>query len=141
MDCDRKQEAPHPGAQTPFDCCALSFQPFTHPVCARNSDGTGTVFDLVNIIPWLRQHNNSHPFTKEPLQPTDLINLHYSHKEATNEIHDPVSFKPFSEHSHIVAVATTGNVYLAESIKGNRDLLADISIKKYAVLLDGNLMN
>lgn len=83
-----------------------------------------------------RQHNNTHPFTKEPLEPTDLITLHYSHKEASNEIHDPVSFKPFSEHSHIVAVATTGNVYLAESVRGNRDLLADISIKKYAMLLD-----
>ncbi|KAL9715932.1 cyclophilin peptidyl-prolyl cis-trans isomerase Cyp8 [Leucoagaricus gongylophorus] len=129
-----KQEAPHPGARTPFDCCALSFQPFTHPVCARNLDGTGTVFDLVNIIPWLKQHNNTHPFTKEPLEPTDLITLHYSHKEASNEIHDPVSFKPFSEHSHIVAVATTGNVYLAESVRGNRDLLADISIKKTDII-------
>ena len=50
----RKAEAPHPGARTPFDCCGLSFQPFSHPVCARNSDGTGIVFDLVNIIPWLK---------------------------------------------------------------------------------------
>lgn len=95
------------------------------------------LFSLNTDLSVFRQHNNTHPFTKEPLEPTDLITLHYSHKEATNEIHDPVSFKPFSEHSHIVAVATTGNVYLAESIKGNRDLLADISIKKYAVLLDG----
>ena len=50
----RKAEAPPPGARTPFDCCALSFQPFENPVCARNSDGTGYVFDLVNIIPWLK---------------------------------------------------------------------------------------
>ena len=49
-----KQEAPHPGSRTPFDCCALTFQPFTHPVCARNADGTGNVFDLVSIIPWLK---------------------------------------------------------------------------------------
>ncbi|EKM83588.1 hypothetical protein AGABI1DRAFT_50865 [Agaricus bisporus var. burnettii JB137-S8] len=129
-----KQEGPPAGASTPFDCCALSFQPFSHPVCARNSDGTGTVFDLVNIIPWLKQHNNTHPFTKETLAPTDLITLHYSRKEATNEIHDPISFKPFNEHSHIVAVATTGNVYLAESVKGNRDLLADIPIKKTDII-------
>lgn len=51
----RKQQVPHPRAQTPFDCCALSFQPFEHPVCARNKDGTGFVFDLVNIIPWLKR--------------------------------------------------------------------------------------
>lgn len=51
---NRKPEAGHPGARTPFDCCSLSFQPFTHPVCARNADGTGNIFDLVNIIAWLK---------------------------------------------------------------------------------------
>jgi peptidyl-prolyl cis-trans isomerase-like 2 len=126
----QKQEAPHPGARTPFDCCSLSFQPFSHPVCARNADGTGNVFDLVNIIPWLKQHNNTHPITNEPLTPADLITLHYSRKEATGEIHDPISFKPFSEHSHIVAIATTGNVFLAESIKGGHDLVNDVPFKK-----------
>ncbi|KAF9474094.1 cyclophilin-like protein [Pholiota conissans] len=129
-----KVEAPHPGARTPFDCCALSFQPFSHPVCARNPDGTGLVFDLVNIIPWLKQHNNTNPVTKEPLLPSDLIPLHYSRKEATGEIYDPISFKPFSEHSHIVAIATTGNVFLADSVKGGKDLVNDVSFKKSDVI-------
>ncbi|KAG6896363.1 hypothetical protein C0992_008768 [Termitomyces sp. T32_za158] len=129
-----KAQAPHPGNRTPFDSCALSFQQFTHPVCARNNDGTGTVFDLVNIIPWLKQHNNTHPITKEPLAPTDLITLHYSRKEASGEIYDPISFKPFSEHSHIVAIATTGNVYLAESIKGGRDLVSDVPFNKQDII-------
>ncbi|KAJ2919248.1 hypothetical protein MD484_g1125, partial [Candolleomyces efflorescens] len=129
-----KQEAPSTGAAVPFDCCSLSFQPFNHPVCARNADGTGNVYDLVNIIPWLKQHNNTHPTTKGPLQPSDLIKLNYSRKEATGEIHDPISFKPFSEHSHIVAIASTGNVFLAESIKGNKDLVADIPFKKEDVI-------
>lgn len=69
--------------------------------------------------------------TKEPLKPESLIKLNYSRK-ATGEYHDPISFKPFSEHSHIVAITTTGNVYLAESIKGGRDLLDDVKFKKYA---------
>jgi len=128
-----KQEAPHPGSRTPFDCCALSFQPFEHPVCARNDDGTGNVFDLVNILPWLKQHNNTNPITKEPLTPNDLIHLNYSRKP-NGQIHDPISFKPFSEHSHIVAIATTGNVYLAESVKGGKDLLTDASFKKGDVI-------
>nr|VWO94322.1 Peptidyl-prolyl cis-trans isomerase 8 [Ganoderma boninense] len=123
-----KQDAPHPGARTPFDCCALTFQPFNHPVCARNVDGTGNVFELVSIIPWLKQHNNLNPVTQEPLQPSDLITLHYSRKPS-GEIHDPISFKPFSEHSHIVAIATTGNVFLAESVKSGRDLVADVKFK------------
>ncbi|TFK30765.1 peptidylprolyl isomerase-like protein 2 [Coprinopsis marcescibilis] len=129
-----KETASSKQSIVPFDCCAISYQPFSHPVCAKNTDGTGTVFDLVNIIPWLKQHNNTHPITKEPLSPSDLISLNYSRKEATNQIHDPISFKPFSEHSHIVAVATTGNVFLAESIKGNKDLLADIQFKKEDVI-------
>ncbi|KIY63720.1 cyclophilin-like protein [Cylindrobasidium torrendii FP15055 ss-10] len=129
-----KQEAPHPGALTPFDCCALSYQPFENPVCARSADGTGNVFDLVNIIPWLKQHNNTNPVTKEPLQPSELIPLHYHRKEATGEIHDPISFKPFSEHSHIVAIATTGNVFLADSVKGGKDLVDDVSFKKTDVI-------
>jgi peptidyl-prolyl cis-trans isomerase-like protein 2 len=52
--CPSKPEGLNPNAVTPFDCCSLSFQPFSHPVCARNADGTGTVFDLTNIIPWLK---------------------------------------------------------------------------------------
>ncbi|EJD55587.1 cyclophilin-like protein [Auricularia subglabra TFB-10046 SS5] len=128
-----KQQAPHPGNRTPFDCCALSFQPFSHPVCARNADGTGAVFDLVNIVPWLKQHDNKNPVTGEELQPSSLIALHYARKP-DGQIHDPISFKPFSEHSHIVAIATTGNVFLAESIKGNRDLVADEPFKKEDVI-------
>ena len=52
--CLSKPEGLNPAAITPFDCCSLSFQPFSHPVCARNANGTGSVFDLTNIIPWLK---------------------------------------------------------------------------------------
>ncbi|KAF8585515.1 cyclophilin-like protein [Ramaria rubella] len=128
-----KQQAPHLGALTPFDCCALSFQPFNHPVCARNEDGSGTVFDLVNIIPWLKQHDNKHPITGTELKPSSLVTLHYS-RDAKGELHDPVTFKRFNEHSHIVAISTTGNVFLAESIKGNRDLVADVNFKKSDII-------
>ncbi|KAI0274740.1 cyclophilin-like protein [Gloeopeniophorella convolvens] len=128
-----KPEGLNPAAITPFDCCALSFQPFSHPVCARNADGTGAVFDLTNIIPWLKQHNNTHPITSEPLTPADLISLHYARKPS-GEYHDPISFKPFNEHSHIVAVATTGNVFLADSVKGGVDLVNDVRFKKEDVI-------
>ncbi|CAG7847412.1 Peptidyl-prolyl cis-trans isomerase-like 2 {ECO:0000305} Short=PPIase; {ECO:0000250/UniProtKB:Q08752}; {ECO:0000250/UniProtKB:Q13356}; AltName: Full=Cyclophilin-60; AltName: Full=Cyclophilin-like protein Cyp-60; AltName: Full=Rotamase [Serendipita indica DSM 11827] len=51
-------------------------------------------------------------------------------------MHDPVSFKPFSEHSHIVALATTGNVYLAESLKnmGGRDAIDDSPFQKSDII-------
>ena len=82
-----------------------------------------------------RQHNNTNPITNEPLSPSDLITLNYS-KKASGEFHDPISFKPFNEHSHIVAIATTGNVFLADSIKGGKDLLDDVNFKKYVPCLD-----
>ncbi|CAE6443246.1 unnamed protein product [Rhizoctonia solani] len=131
-----KQEGPHPGSRTPFDCCALSFQPFDFPVCARNGDGTGTVFELTNIIPWLKEHNNTHPHTSEPLKPADLVKLHYG-KNSSGALIDPITMKPFSEHSHIVAIATTGNVFLADSVSkfaGGRDLVADTAFKKEDVI-------
>jgi peptidyl-prolyl cis-trans isomerase-like protein 2 len=81
-----------------------------------------------------RQHNNTHPITKEPLQPTDLITVHYARKPS-GEIHDPISFKPFNEHSHIVAISVTGNVFLAQSIAGGRDLVNDVPFKKYLAFL------
>ncbi|EUC56374.1 peptidyl-prolyl cis-trans isomerase, cyclophilin-type protein [Rhizoctonia solani AG-3 Rhs1AP] len=45
--------------------------------------------------------------------------------------------KPFSEHSHIVAIATTGNVFLSDSVSkfaGGRDLVADVSFKKEDII-------
>ncbi|KAG8834163.1 Peptidyl-prolyl cis-trans isomerase cyp8 [Serendipita sp. 399] len=93
-------------------------------LCAR-----GTLMELG------QQHKNVHPTTNQPLEPSELIHLHY-HRNADNQMHDPVSFKPFSEHSHIVALATTGNVYLAESLKnmGGRDAIDDSPFKKSDVI-------
>lgn len=87
------------------------------------------MFLFQSVLQDSRKHNNTNPVTKEPLTPNDLIHLNYSRK-SNGQIHDPISFKPFSEHSHIVAIATTGNVYLAESIKGGVDLLSDTPFKK-----------
>ncbi|CAE6516463.1 unnamed protein product, partial [Rhizoctonia solani] len=131
-----KQQGPHPGSRTPYDCCSLSFQPFDFPVCARNADGTGTVFELTNIIPWLKEHDNTHPHTSEPLKPSELIKLHYA-KNSSGSLIDPITMKPFSEHSHIVAIATTGNVFLSDSVSkfaGGRDLVADVSFKKEDII-------
>lgn len=82
-----------------------------------------------DIKTYVRHHDNKLPVTGAPLDPSSLITLHYT-RDAKGEYHDPVSFKRFNEHSHIVAVATTGNVFLAESVKGGRDLVADVDFNK-----------
>jgi peptidyl-prolyl cis-trans isomerase-like protein 2 len=38
----------------PFYCCSLSFQPVVHGYCTPE----GHVFDLENILPFLKKHGN-----------------------------------------------------------------------------------
>jgi peptidyl-prolyl cis-trans isomerase-like protein 2 len=53
--------------------------------------------------------------TGESLKATDLIKLNF-HKNDKNEYHDPISFKTFTDFSHIVAIKTSGNVYSHDTI-------------------------
>lgn len=39
------------------------------------------------------------------------------HKNKEGKYHDPVTFKLFGPHSHIVAIRTSGNVYTHETVK------------------------
>lgn len=70
------------------------------------------MFDIVNVVPYLQKYH-CHPVSGEPLEVKDLIQLNF-HKNADNEFHCPVLNKVFTEHSHIVAVKPTGNVYCYE---------------------------
>ncbi|KAJ5946787.1 Peptidyl-prolyl cis-trans isomerase-like 2 [Penicillium verhagenii] len=54
----------------PFNFCSLSLQPFAHPVCTH----TGIIFDLTNIIPWIKKHGTN-PVDGSPLKSSDLIKL------------------------------------------------------------------
>ncbi|KAI9193420.1 cyclophilin-like domain-containing protein [Polychytrium aggregatum] len=95
----------------PFFCCSLSLQPVEHPMCTPE----GIVFDLVNIVPWLKQYGTN-PVTGEKLEAKQLFRLKF-HKNAGDEYHCPVTFKVFNEHTHIVAIKPTGNVYAFEAVE------------------------
>lgn len=56
-----------------------------------------------------------HPASGAPLSLKDLVKLTW-HKNADGEYHCPVMNKVFTEHTHIVAVRTTGNVYCWEAV-------------------------
>jgi len=102
-------------ATLPFNCCALSLQPFSNPVCSPN----GIVFDIMyvvcdnlpdsNIVPFLRKFKKN-PVTGEQLKLAELVKLNYF-KNEKGEFHDPISYKTFTDYSHIVAVRISGNVY------------------------------
>ncbi|KZO96260.1 peptidylprolyl isomerase-like protein 2 [Calocera viscosa TUFC12733] len=126
--------------QLPFDSCALSLQPFDNPVVVREPDGTGNVFDLMNIVPWIKRHRTN-PVTGKPLSTAQLLKLHYHRNPTTGQYHDPVTFKPFNEHSHIVAIATSGNVFSWDTVdtlcvktKAWRDLVDDTTFKRADII-------
>ncbi|KAK0537536.1 cyclophilin peptidyl-prolyl cis-trans isomerase Cyp8 [Tilletia horrida] len=145
-------EAAHGSAkfqQLPFNCCAISLQPWEHPVCARGEktgadgkEGLATIFDLANVLPFIKKFGGVNPATGGKLSAEDLIPLHFTEREAASssagggfgevEYVDPVSFKLFNEHTHLVAIKPTGNVYAWETVerlnlkaKHLRDLLTD----------------
>lgn len=110
----------------PFDHCALSLQPFTHPLCTPQ----GVIYDLENIVPFLKKYGVD-PATGKPLDAKSLIRLHWT-RNAEGEYHCPVTYKVYTENSHIVAIRTTGNVFSYEAVdqlniraKNWKDLLTD----------------
>jgi peptidyl-prolyl cis-trans isomerase-like protein 2 len=110
----------------PFSACAISFQPFDDPVATAD----GTVFDIVNAVPYVQKFRRN-PATGAPLELKDLVRLHF-HRNADGEFACPVLGKVFNEHTHIVAVRTSGNVYCWEALdqlclkpRNLRDLLTD----------------
>lgn len=89
----------------------MSLQPFTHPVSAAD----GTIFDLTHILPWLKKHGTN-PVTGLPLKSAELIKLHFA-KNDEGELVDPVTFKVFTNNTHIVALKNTGNVFAYDTIE------------------------
>ena len=115
-----------PLKKLPFYCCSLSFTPFNDPVCLID----GTIFDIINILPYIKKFKKN-PITGFPLKITDLIKLNFF-KNQENEYHCPVTYKVFTEHSVIIAIRETGNVYSFEAFeelnkkaKNYKDLLSN----------------
>jgi len=95
----------------PFNFCAVSLQPFAHPVCTAD----GTIFDLTNILPWLKKHGTN-PVTGLPMKSSELIKLKFA-KNDEGEMVDPVTFKVFTDNTHIVALRSTGNVFAWDTVE------------------------
>lgn len=111
----------------PFNYCAVSLQPFTDPVCTAS----GTIFDLTHILTWLAKHPDTNPVDGTPLKRADLITLNFS-KNEDDEYVDPVTFKVFTDNTHIVALKRSGNVFAWDTVerlnikaKNWRDLVSD----------------
>ncbi|XP_063228180.1 RING-type E3 ubiquitin-protein ligase PPIL2 [Bacillus rossius redtenbacheri] len=119
----------------PYDHCCLCLQPFEIPYC----DKAGNIFELEAVLAYIKKFK-SNPVTGEPLDAKSLIKLTF-HKNAKEEHHCPVLFKTFTKHSHIVAIATTGNVFSYEAVeqlniktKNWKDLLNDVPFERKDII-------
>ena len=110
----------------PFNFCAASLQPFKNPVCTSD----GTIFDVEIIGAWLEKHPNQNPVNGEPLQKKDLIRLNFARNaesdslgagisDGKGDLIDPVTFKVFTDNTHIVAIrhGTYANVFAWETVQ------------------------
>lgn len=84
----------------------------------------------MNILPWLKKHGTN-PVDGTPMKNSDLIKLTFAKNEA-DEFVDPVTFKVFTDNTHIVALRNTGNVFAWDTVeklnikaKMWRDLVSD----------------
>jgi len=120
----------NPYQKLPLHCCALSLQPFDSPVATRG----GEVFEVTNIIRYVKKFGVN-PVTGGKLEVSELVPLHL-HKNAEGQLHCPVTFKTFTNNSHVVMNAVSGHVYSFDAVdqlnrktKNWKDLITDEAFK------------
>lgn len=91
----------------------------------------GTVFDILNIMPYIKKFGK-HPITGRPITAKDLIRLTF-HKNPQGEYMCPITYKAFTDHSHIVFIRTSGQVYSMEAVEQ-----MNIKIKSWNDLITGD---
>ncbi|KAI6650926.1 Peptidyl-prolyl cis-trans isomerase-like 2 [Oopsacas minuta] len=119
----------------PYNYCGLSLQPAEHPYCTED----GILYDLPQILPFLKKFKHC-PITGKLLNAKSLIKVNF-HKNADSKIHCPMTYKEFTEHSHVILIKTTGNVYSNEALqelnikpKNFRELLSDEPFAKSDII-------
>lgn len=84
-------------------------------------DQEGNIYELEEIAKFLK-HFKKNPVTGKPMDAKQLIKLNFA-KNTNDDNNDeirfqcPALFRPFTKNSHVVAIATTGNVFCSEAIE------------------------
>lgn len=106
--CKDKKRSPF--AQLPLHCCFLSLQPFEQPVGTKD----GAIFEVKNIIQYIKRFGVN-PITGGKLEVSELMPLHF-HRNAEGTIQCPVTYKEFTNHSHVVLNTVSGHVYSFDAV-------------------------
>lgn len=118
--------------------------PFEIPYCDRD----GNCFELKAIIDFLKVFKVN-PITGKQQDAKALVRLNFHRNQEDGGYQCPSLFKPFTKNSHIVAVATTGNVFSYEAVeqlniktKNWKDLVDDTPFtrKDLIVIQDPNVL-
>ncbi|RYP03866.1 hypothetical protein DL764_004845 [Monosporascus ibericus] len=111
----------------PFNFCAASLQPFKSPVCTPD----GMIFDIEVISKWLENHKTN-PVNGQPLSAKDLVKLNFARNadvdgkgvdgaesDGKGDLIDPVTFKVFTDNTHIVAIrhGPYANVFAYDTVE------------------------
>lgn len=119
----------------PFNYCAMSLCPFDNPCCTKE----GVVFDVENLVPYLKKHNKN-PCTGEKMSASEIIILTIS-KNDEGQWQCPVTCKTFNNNSHIVAIRKSGNIFSYDAVselnikaKNYTDLLTGVSFTKSDII-------
>jgi peptidyl-prolyl cis-trans isomerase-like 2 len=77
----------------------------------------GLIFDHENILRWLMKHDTN-PVNGQPLKQSDLIKLQFAKNQA-GEYVDPVTFKVFTDNTHIIAIrhGEAANVFAYDTVE------------------------
>jgi peptidyl-prolyl cis-trans isomerase-like protein 2 len=93
----------------------------------------------MNLIPWFKKYK-CNPVTGENIQFSELIYLNF-YKNKDGEFHCPITNQVFTEHSHIVTIKQTGNVYAMKAIeelnvktKNWKELISGISFTRKDII-------
>jgi peptidyl-prolyl cis-trans isomerase-like protein 2 len=99
----------------------------------------GTIFDHENILNWLKKHSTN-PVDGKPLKSSELIKLNFL-KNDEGEYVDPVTYKVFTDNTHLVALKNTGNVFGYDTVerlnikeKMWKDLVSDESFTRADII-------
>lgn len=100
-----------------MDFCCISHKPFDIPYM----DQEGNVYELEEIAKFLKLFKKN-PVSGKPMEAKELIKLNFAKNTNDNSNDEirfqcPALFRPFTKNSHIVAIATTGNVYCNEAVE------------------------
>ena len=100
----------------PFECCALTLNPFVNPVC----NNEGILFDNDALVSHVLKHKTD-PVSGKPITLKDIITLNMDKDPNTGQWQCPVLHKPFNSHSRVVAVKISpdsqANVYSYEAVQ------------------------